>query len=103
VTREAVIEAMLPSGSVTGAPKIRAMEVIASLEPRRRGLYTGAFGCVGHGGGVVLAMGIRTLVLGDDGEGEYLTGGGIVADSDPARELEETRWKALQLERAASG
>jgi anthranilate/para-aminobenzoate synthase component I len=78
------------------------MEVIASLEPRRRGLYTGAFGCVSHAGRLTLAMAIRTLVM-RGGEGEYWTGGGIVADSDPEREVEETRWKALQLERAARG
>jgi len=96
VTREAALAAMLPSGSVTGAPKVRAMEVIASLEPRRRGLYTGAFGCVGHDGRLTLAMAIRTAVLAGR-EGEYFTGGGIVADSDPERELSETRWKALQL------
>jgi anthranilate/para-aminobenzoate synthase component I len=101
-SREDVLLAMLPSGSVTGAPKVRAMEVIARLEPSRRGLYTGAFGFVAHDGGVTLAMGIRTVVLAGR-EGEYLTGGGIVADSDPERELEETRWKALQLERAATG
>jgi anthranilate/para-aminobenzoate synthase component I len=99
--REDILEAMLPSGSVTGAPKIRAMEVIASLEPFRRGLYTGALGYVAHSGALTLSMAIRTLVL-TGREGEYVTGGGIVADSDPARELEETRWKALQLERAAS-
>jgi anthranilate/para-aminobenzoate synthase component I len=101
-SREEVISAMLPSGSITGAPKVRAMEVIASLEPRRRGLYTGAFGCVSHDGRLTLAMAIRTLVM-RGGEGEYWTGGGIVADSDPEREVEETRWKALQLERAAAG
>ena len=88
---------------MTGAPKVRAMEVIASLEPCRRGLYTGGLGFVAHDGGVTLAMAIRTAVLGADGEGEYLTGGGIVADSDPARELVETRWKAVQVERALSG
>jgi anthranilate/para-aminobenzoate synthase component I len=102
VSREAVLAAMLPSGSVTGAPKVRAMEVIAALEPRRRGLYTGAFGCVAHGGRLTLAMAIRTAVL-VGSEGEYFTGGGIVADSDPERELEETRWKAAQLQRAAEG
>lgn len=100
LTREDVLLAMLPSGSVTGAPKVRAMEVIASLEPRRRGLYTGAFGFVAHDGSMTLAMGIRTVVLAGR-EGEYLTGGGIVADSDPAREVEETRWKAIQLERSS--
>jgi anthranilate/para-aminobenzoate synthase component I len=100
VSRREVLASMLPSGSVTGAPKVRAMEVIASLEPFRRGLYTGGFGHVAHDGSVTLAMAIRTVVL-RGREGEYFTGGGIVADSDPARELEETRWKALQLEKAA--
>jgi anthranilate/para-aminobenzoate synthase component I len=86
----------VPSGSVTGAPKVRAMEVIAALESARRGLYTGGIGFVGHDTAVTLSMAIRTAVL-RGGEGEYWTGGGIVADSDPAREVEETRWKALQL------
>ena len=99
-TRHDVLASMLPSGSVTGAPKVRAMEVIAALEAHRRGLYTGGFGHVAHDGGVTLAMAIRTVVLRGE-EGEYFTGGGIVADSDPAREFEETRWKALQLEKAA--
>jgi anthranilate/para-aminobenzoate synthase component I len=97
-SRREVLEAMLPSGSVTGAPKVRAMEVIASLEPCRRGLYTGALGSVSHDGSLSLAMAIRTVVL-HGAEGEYLTGGGIVADSDPLRELEETRWKAVQVAR----
>jgi anthranilate/para-aminobenzoate synthase component I len=100
VSRRELLAAMLPSGSVTGAPKVRAMEVIAALEPTRRGLYTGALGYVGYDGRIELAMAIRTVVL-DGASGEYLTGGGIVADSDPARELEETRWKAAQLERVA--
>lgn len=97
-TRAEVLEAMLPSGSVTGAPKIRAMEIIRALEARRRGLYTGALGYASHAGGMCLSMAIRTLVF-EGGEGEYLVGGGIVVDSDPAREVEETRWKARQLER----
>ncbi|MBI4702240.1 MAG: anthranilate synthase component I family protein [Deltaproteobacteria bacterium] len=95
-SRREVIEAMVPSGSVTGAPKVRAMEVIRELEAHRRGLYTGGLGYVAHDGSLVLAMAIRTLVL-CDRQGEYWTGGGIVADSDPRRELEETRWKAAQL------
>ncbi|HEX8793703.1 MAG TPA: anthranilate synthase component I family protein [Polyangiaceae bacterium] len=93
-----VARAVLPCGSVTGAPKVRAMEVIARLEPWRRGLYTGAFGYVGRDGRLELAMAIRTLQLQGD-EGAYFTGGGIVADSVPERELEETRWKAAQLAR----
>ena len=102
VSRDDVLRALLPSGSVTGAPKVRAMEVIAALEPRRRGLYTGAIGHVAHDGSLTLSMAIRTAVLRGD-EGEYWTGGGIVADSDPEREVEETRWKALQLQRASEG
>ncbi|MFO0659828.1 MAG: anthranilate synthase component I family protein [Polyangiaceae bacterium] len=96
---EALVSAMFPSGSVTGAPKVRAMEVIADLETHRRGLYTGAIGYVGHGGELVLSMAIRTLTLRDE-EGHYHVGGGIVADSDPLREEEETRVKSLQLLRA---
>jgi anthranilate/para-aminobenzoate synthase component I len=96
LSRGEILRALVPSGSVTGAPKVRAMEVIASLEARRRGLYTGGLGYVAHDGSVSLSMAIRTAVLADE-EGEYFTGGGIVADSDPSREVEETRWKALQL------
>jgi anthranilate/para-aminobenzoate synthase component I len=93
-------KAAFPSGSVTGAPKVRAMEVIAQLEPVRRGLYTGAIGAVAFDGSIRLAMAIRVVtVLG--AEGHYFTGGGIVADSDPEQELAETEWKAVQLERHA--
>jgi anthranilate/para-aminobenzoate synthase component I len=98
VTREEVLLSMVPSGSVTGAPKVRAMEVIRALEPHRRGLYTGALGFVAHDGAITLAMAIRTLTLRGD-EGEYFAGGGIVEGSDPDREVEETRWKAVQLTR----
>lgn len=100
-SRLEVLRAMLPSGSVTGAPKVRAMEVIRALEDSRRGLYTGAIGYVAHDGSVTLAMAIRTAVLGPDG-GTYHVGGGIVADSQPERELEETRWKSVQIERLVS-
>jgi anthranilate/para-aminobenzoate synthase component I len=72
------------------------MEVIAELEAERRGLYTGAFGMLTHEGELSLAMAIRTLSI-RSGIAHYHVGGGIVADSDPAREVEETRWKALQL------
>jgi anthranilate/para-aminobenzoate synthase component I len=96
----AVASAVLPCGSVTGAPKVRAMEVIARLEPWRRGVYTGAFGYVSRNGDVELAMSIRTLEISKAGSEKlacYFAGGGIVADSIPQRELEETRWKAAQL------
>jgi anthranilate/para-aminobenzoate synthase component I len=96
VSRTALLEAMLPSGSVTGAPKIRAMELIATLEAERRGLYTGAIGLLRHDGTLELSMAIRTLTL-TEGVGRYFAGGGIVADSDPDREVEETRWKAIQV------
>jgi anthranilate/para-aminobenzoate synthase component I len=96
VSREQVLRAMLPSGSVTGAPKVRAMEVIAALEAERRGLYTGGLGFITHRGELTLSMAIRTLTS-RAGRGHYFTGGGIVADSDPAREVEETVWKAQQL------
>jgi anthranilate/para-aminobenzoate synthase component I len=99
VTLDDVARAVLPCGSITGAPKVRAMEVIAQLEPWRRGAYTGAFGWVGYDGRLELAMAIRTVQGGlrEGDEAEYFAGGGIVADSVPERELEETRWKARQL------
>jgi anthranilate/para-aminobenzoate synthase component I len=96
VRREQLFESTLPSGSVTGAPKIRAMEVIAELEATRRGLYTGGFGIVRRDGGVELSMAIRTLTA-RGSEAQYLTGGGIVADSVPEREVEETLWKARNV------
>lgn len=91
-----IVSELFPSASVTGVPKEKAMRWISRLEPHRRGLYTGAFGMVGHDGSVRLAMAIRTLTI-TNGEAEYLTGGGIVKDSDPMQELAETEWKAAQL------
>lgn len=98
VDRSELLRATLPSGSITGAPKVRTMEIIRELEVQRRGLYTGAFGFVSRAGGLHLAMAIRTLCR-QDALGYYWVGGGIVADSDPQREVEETRWKAVQLQR----
>ena len=72
------------------------MELIATLESQRRGLYTGGLGFLTHGGEIRLAMAIRTLTARGD-VGHYFTGGGIVADSDPGREVRETLWKAQQL------
>jgi len=102
VTREELLLATLPSGSVTGAPKLRAMEVIAELEPARRGLYTGAAGFMREDGGLELGMVIRTLTF-RDGRGSYYAGGGIVADSDPEREVRETLWKAAALVELTGG
>ncbi|HEY2365523.1 MAG TPA: anthranilate synthase component I family protein [Polyangiaceae bacterium] len=92
-----IARAVLPCGSVTGAPKVRAMEIIAEPESHRRGLYTGAIGLV-QDGRCVLSMAIRTAVISKkDGALEYFAGGGIVAGSDPAREVDETNWKASHL------
>jgi anthranilate/para-aminobenzoate synthase component I len=96
LTRSEILERMLPSGSVTGAPKVRAMDLIAELEAERRGLYTGAFGYLAHDGRLELGMAIRTLTV-QGGVGHYWAGGGIVADSDPEREVQETLWKAEAL------
>ena len=96
VDRAGLLRAVLPSGSVTGAPKRRAMELIADFEPHRRGLYTGVVGFIRHDGGLELKMAIRTLVC-RGSVGHYFSGGGIVADSVPAREVEETLWKASEL------
>lgn len=96
LSRREILEHMLPSGSVTGAPKVSAMDLIAELEAARRGLYTGAFGYLAHDGSLELGMVIRTLTV-CDGQGHYFAGGGIVADSDPAREVQETLWKAEAL------
>jgi anthranilate/para-aminobenzoate synthase component I len=96
LSRREVLERMLPSGSVTGAPQVRAMDLIAELEAERRGLYTGAFGFLAYDGSLELGMAIRTLTV-RGGEGHYWAGGGIVADSDPDREVQETLWKAEAL------
>lgn len=102
VSLEEVVRAAWPSGSVTGAPKVRAMELIAELEAARRGLYTGALGAVMSDGSVTLAMAIRTLTVAD-GAAHYHAGGGIVEASDPAREEQETRLKAAHLAALAAG
>jgi anthranilate/para-aminobenzoate synthase component I len=98
VSRTQLLSAMMPSGSVTGAPKRAAMDLIRALEPERRGLYTGAHGYIAQDGTLALSMAIRCLTV-DAGVGHYWVGGGIVADSQPQAEVEETRWKAQQLSR----
>lgn len=88
-----IIRACFPSGSVTGAPKIRAMEIIDELEPTRRGPYTGSMGMIDLSGDMDLNILIRTTIL-KNGKAYYQAGGGIVADSDPEKEFEETLHKA---------
>ena len=91
-----LLKATFPGGSITGAPKIRAMEIIEELEPVRRGVYTGSIGYIGFDGRVDLNIAIRTLVNKDDQV--YLqAGGGIVFDSNPVLEYEETLHKAKAL------
>jgi para-aminobenzoate synthetase component 1 len=94
-----VLRAAFPGGSITGAPKIRAMEIIDELEPTRRAFYTGAIGALGFDGSMNLSVAIRT-VLADGPEYYFQAGGGIVADSDPAAEYEETLTKAAAMARA---
>ena len=95
----ALLRATFPGGSITGAPKVRAMQIIDELEPVRRGPYCGAIGYLGAGGAVELAIGIRVAVLAGR-ELRLHVGGGIVADSDPERELAETEDKAAGWRRA---
>lgn len=94
-----VIKACFPAGTVSGAPKIRAMEIIEELEPERRGPYAGAVGYFGFSGNMDFCITIRTFVM----QGENLwvqAGAGIVADSDPRLEYEETINKSMGLRRA---
>ena len=90
------LRACFPGGSITGAPKIRAMEIIDELEPHRRGAYCGAMGYIGFDGVMDTAIMIRTLVYAN-GEVHIQTGGGITAQSIPSEELEETLIKAQKL------
>lgn len=90
----ALLGALFPCGSVTGAPKIRAMEIIRELEPEPRGAYCGAIGWIGPDGSSAFNVAIRTLTLGADGSVRFGVGGGVVADSTPEGEYEEALWKA---------
>jgi anthranilate synthase component 1 len=89
-----------PAGTLTGAPKVRAMEIIEELEPSRRGIYSGGFGYFGCDGGMDTCIGLRTALV-KDGVLYAQAGAGVVADSDPEAEYEETRAKARALFRAA--
>jgi para-aminobenzoate synthetase component 1 len=94
-----LIEASFPGGSITGAPKVRAIEIIAELEPTARGPYCGTLGYLGFDGSLDTSILIRTIVAGR-GWWQAPVGGGIVAQSDPPREYEETWHKAEGLLRA---
>ncbi|RMH30524.1 MAG: anthranilate synthase component I family protein [Planctomycetota bacterium] len=94
-----LVEASFPAGSITGAPKIRAMQIIAELERSPRGPHYGAVGFVGDDGAAVMSVAIRTAVV-RGGALEYAVGGGIVAGSEPSAEWAETEAKAAGLRRA---
>ncbi|WP_438855875.1 aminodeoxychorismate synthase component I [Agromyces sp. M3QZ16-3] len=96
------VRSAFPAGSMTGAPKLSAMTILHGLEHGPRGVYSGAFGCLGVDGTADLAMVIRSIVLTPDGA-SIGTGGGITALSDPDEEVEETRVKARALIAALGG
>jgi len=93
-----VFRALFPSGSITGAPKVRTMQIIRELERQPRGIYTGAIGHIAPSGDATFNVAIRTLVL-SNGAAHMGVGGGIVADSDPASEYRECQLKASFLTR----
>lgn len=95
------LAACLPAGTVSGAPKIRAMQIINELETEKRGVYSGAVGYFSACGSMDFALAIRTLVV-KDGKGYLQAGAGIVYDSDPTKELEETNHKLKSLMEAAN-
>jgi len=95
-----VLRATFPAGTVSGAPKVRAMEIIDELEPVKRGIYAGAVGYIGFDGNMDVAIALRTGVV-KDGKLYAQAGGGVVADSEPEAEWQETQNKARALLRAA--
>lgn len=98
-----LLRAAFPGGSITGAPKIRAMEIINGLEPARRGLYCGTLFRLGGDGAFDSSILIRSLVVGRTGRVAAQAGGGITADSDPAAEVAEAKVKAAPLLAALAG
>jgi para-aminobenzoate synthetase len=97
VTTIGALRALFPAGSMTGAPKLRTMEVIRDVEATARGVYSGAFGWIAGDGQADLGVVIRTLTTAADGTWEIGTGGGITVRSDLAEEYAESRWKAERL------
>jgi anthranilate synthase component 1 len=88
-----VMRATFPAGTVSGSPKVRAMQIIAELEPTRRGIYSGAVGYFGFSGNLDSCIAIRTVLI-KDGKAHIQAGGGLVADSTPLGEYEESVNKA---------
>ena len=94
-----LLKATFPAGTLTGAPKVRAMEIIAELEPDARGPYGGAVGYISFSGNLDMAITIRTACI-QEGELTVRAGAGIVADSDPQTEHQETVNKAMAIQKA---
>jgi len=92
-----VLRATLPAGTLSGAPKVRAMEIIDDLEPTKRGVYGGVVGYLDFSGNLDTAIAIRTMTVSPDGRASVQAGAGIVADSDPAMENAECAHKAAAL------
>ncbi|SFL97812.1 anthranilate synthase component I [Salibacterium qingdaonense] len=99
ITPVEALQASFPAGTVSGAPKFRAMEILKSLEPHRRGIYSGAVCYLGYDGNIDSCISIRTMVV-ENGKAKIQAGAGIVADSVPEKEYEETQNKAAALLRA---
>ena len=95
-----VLRATLPAGTLSGAPKVRAMEIIDELEPTRRGVYGGVIGYFDFDGNLDTAIAIRTLVVTPDGRASIQAGAGIVADSDPKTEDAECLHKMAAVRAA---
>jgi anthranilate synthase component 1 len=91
-----LLRACFPAGTVSGAPKVRAMEIIDELEPTRRGSYAGAIGYFSYSGDMDTCITIRTILIQND-TAYVQAGAGIVADSDPAKEYQETVNKAMAM------
>lgn len=96
-----LLRGCFPGGSITGAPKLRAMEIIEELEPHRRGIYCGSIGYIGFDGSMDTNIAIRTAVICNE-RMTFFAGGGVVADSDCAREYQETFDKASQFFKLAA-
>jgi anthranilate synthase component 1 len=92
-----VLRATLPAGTLSGAPKVRAMQIIDELEPTKRGIYGGVIGYLDFSGNLDTAIAIRTMIIGPDGRASVQAGAGIVADSDPETEDAECMHKAAAL------
>ena len=97
------LRALFPAGSMTGAPKLRTMQVIAEVEPTPRSAYSGAFGWIAADGRADLGVVIRSLFTGGDGRWTLGTGGGITVQSGPDEEYAESAWKADRLRAVFEG